>query len=283
MDEYPEMSVQNRVVTNIRPPKGWAALDLREIWAYRELLYFLVWRDVKVRYKQTAIGAAWVILQPFMTMVVFSVLFGRLMNVPTGGVPYPVFAYTALLPWTLFAGGVTRSSNSLVYDANLVSKVYFPRVILPFAAVLSSLVDFGFAFLILLGMMAYYGIIPGAAILTLPLFLALALITALAAGLWLSASNVKYRDIAYVIPFLLQFWLFLTPVAYPSTIIPERWLPLYGLNPIAGVVEGFRWALLGQQNLPWSLMLLSALTILALFITGLFYFRRMEFEFADVV
>jgi lipopolysaccharide transport system permease protein len=283
MDEYSEMTVQNRVVTNIRPPKGWAALDLREIWAYRELLYFLVWRDVKVRYKQTAIGAAWAILQPFLTMVVFSVIFGKLMNVQSGGAPYPVFAYVALLSWTFFAGAVSRSSSSLVYDANMVSKVYFPRVILPLASVLSNLVDFGFAFLILLGMMIFYGIVPGAIAFTLPIFLILALLTALAVGLWLSALNVKYRDIGYAIPFLIQFWFFLTPVAYSSTIISERWRALYGLNPMAGVVEGFRWALLGQPNPSWGMMLVSCLVILALITGGLVYFRRMEFGFADVV
>ncbi|HLO17970.1 MAG TPA: ABC transporter permease [Anaerolineales bacterium] len=272
-----------RPVTNIRPPKGLAALDLHELWAYRELLYFLVWRDVKVRYKQTAIGVAWVVLQPFLTMVVFSIVFGKLMHVPSGETPYPVFAFVALLPWTFFAGAISRSGNSLIYDANLVSKVYFPRVILPLAAVLSNLVDFGVAFIILIGMMLILGVIPGVWIFTLPLFLLLALITALAIGLWLSALNVKYRDIGYVIPFLIQLWLFLTPVAYPITIIPDRWRLLYSLNPMVGVVEGFRWAVLGQQNLSWNLMLVSILLILALFIGGLSYFRRMEFEFADVV
>jgi lipopolysaccharide transport system permease protein len=276
-------TMTKRPVTNIRPPKGLAALDLHELWAYRELLYFLVWRDVKVRYKQTAIGVAWVVLQPFLTMVVFSIVFGKLMHVPSGERPYPVFAFVALLPWTFFAGAISRSGNSLIYDANLVSKVYFPRVILPLAAVLSNLVDFGVAFIILIGMMLILGVIPGVWIFTLPLFLLLALITALAIGLWLSALNVKYRDISYVIPFLIQLWLFLTPVAYPITIIPDRWRLLYSLNPMVGVVEGFRWALLGQQNLSWNLMLVSILLILALFIGGLLYFRRMEFEFADVV
>ncbi|HLO28389.1 MAG TPA: ABC transporter permease [Anaerolineales bacterium] len=276
-------TMTKRPVTNIRPPKGLAALDLHELWAYRELLYFLVWRDVKVRYKQTAIGVAWVVLQPFLTMVVFSIVFGKLMHVPSGETPYPVFAFVALLPWTFFAGAISRSGNSLIYDANLVSKVYFPRVILPLAAVLSNLVDFGVAFIILIGMMLILGVIPGVWIFTLPLFLLLALITALAIGLWLSALNVKYRDIGYVIPFLIQLWLFLTPVAYPITIIPDRWRLLYSLNPMVGVVEGFRWAVLGQQNLSWNLMLVSILLILALFIGGLSYFRRMEFEFADVV
>jgi len=276
-------SLTNRPATKIRPPKGFAALDFRELWEYRELLYFLVWRDVKVRYKQTVIGVAWVVLQPFLTMIVFSIVFGQLIHVPTGETPYPVFAYVALLPWTFFAGAISRSGNSLVYDANLISKVYFPRVIIPLAAVLSNLVDFGVSFIVLIGMMLIVGVIPGALTLTLPLFLLLALLTALAFGLWLSALNVKYRDINYVIPFLIQVWLFLTPVAYPTTFVPERWRLLYSLNPMVGVVEGFRWALLGQQNLSWDLMLFSVLLVLALFVGGLFYFRRMEFEFADVV
>jgi lipopolysaccharide transport system permease protein len=267
----------------IEPPRRWEALDLREFWKYRELLYFLTWRDVKVRYKQTVIGAAWAILQPFLTMVVFSVIFGGLIHVPSDGIPYPIFSYAALLPWTFFAGALSRSGNSLVYDANLVSKVYFPRMILPFAAVLSLLVDFAVAFVILLGMMLFYGIIPGATVITLPLFLLLAFMAALGIGLWLSALNVKYRDIAYTIPFLGQFWLLVTPVAYPSTIIPEHWRFLYSLNPMVAVVEGFRWALLGQQNVQGEFIFLSTMVVLTLFIGGLFYFRRMEAEFADVV
>jgi len=267
----------------IEPPRRWEALELGEFWRYRELLYFLTWRDVKVRYKQTAIGAAWAILQPFLTMVVFSVIFGGLMQVPSDGVPYPVFSYAALLPWNFFAGALNRSGNSLVYDANLISKVYFPRLILPLSAVLSLILDFGVAFVVLLVMMLFYGIVPGIAVVTLPLFLLLAFMTALACGIWLSAVNVKYRDVAYAIPFLTQFWLFVTPVAYPSTIIPERWRLLYSLNPMAGVVEGFRWALLGQQNLSWDLLLVSIIVVTTLLISGLFYFRRTEHEFADVV
>jgi len=267
----------------IDPPRGWQALDLREIWQYRELLYFLAWRDVKVRYKQTLIGAAWAIIQPFLIMVVFSLIFGEFIQLPTNGVPYPVFTFAALLPWTFFSGALARASSSLVYDANLISKVYFPRIILPFAAVLSMLVDFCISFIILIGMMLFYGIVPNAAILTLPLFLALALITALGFGVWLSALHVKYRDVGYGIPFLIQFWLFLTPVAYPRTIITERWQLIYSLNPMTGVVEGFRWALLGQQFFPGSFLYLSILVVVALFIGGLFYFRRMEYEFADVV
>ncbi len=283
LTDISKSTITNRPVTNIRPPEGLAALDLHELWDYRELLYFLVWRDVKVRYKQTTLGVAWAVLQPFLTMVVFSIVFGRLILVPTGGIPYPVFAYIALLPWTFFAGAVSRSGNSLVYDANLISKVYFPRVIVPIAAILSNLVDFGIAFTILIGMMLILGVVPGASILTLPLFLLLALMTALGVGLWLSALNVKYRDINYVIPFLIQIWLFLTPVAYPITIISERWRLLYSLNPMVAVVEGFRWAMLGQQTLSWPLMLLSVFVTLALLVGGVFYFRRMEFEFADVV
>ena len=266
----------------IEAPRRWEALDLRELWRYRELLYFLAWRDVKVRYKQTAIGAAWAILQPFLTMVVFSIIFGELLEVPSDGVPYPVFAYAALLPWNFFAGALTRSGNSLIADTNLISKVYFPRLILPLSAVMSLILDFAVAFVILLLMMLFYHIVPGVAVVTLPLFLLLALMTALACGVWLSAVNIKYRDVAYVIPFLTQFWLFITPVAYPSTIIPEPWRVFYGLNPMAGVVEGFRWALLGKQQLSWDLVLISFLVVIPLLVGGLFYFRRMEHEFADV-
>jgi lipopolysaccharide transport system permease protein len=269
--------------TIIEPPRGWRSLDLRELWYYRELLYFLAWRDVKVRYKQTAIGVTWVILQPVLTMIVFSVIFGRLLGTPTDGIPYAVFAYTALLPWNFFSGALNRSGNSLIYDANLISKVYFPRLILPFAAVLSLLVDFAIAFIVLIVMMIFFGIAPGIRILTLPLFLLLAFLTALGIGLWLCALNVKYRDFMYVIPFLVQFWLFVTPVAYSSTIIPERWQLFYSLNPMVGVVEGFRWALLGQQNLSWSSMFFSFMVVLVLFGGGVLYFRRMEVDFADVV
>ena len=275
--------IKNRPVTIVIPPKGWSALNLGELWHYRELLYFLIWRDVKVRYKQTAIGAAWAILQPFLTMVIFSVIFGELVRVPSDGVPYPVFSFAALLPWTFFATALNRSSASLIYDANLISKVYFPRLIVPVAAVLAPLVDFAIAFTILLGMMLFYGIVPGTVALTLPLFLGLALLTALGLGFWLSALNVKYRDIGYVIPFLIQAWLFVTPVVYPSTIIPERWRLLYGLNPMAGVVEGFRWALLDTESTPGVLIIVSTIVVVVLFVAGLFYFRRMENEFADVV
>lgn len=270
-------------VVKIRPPRRSALIDFPELWEYRELLYFLIWRDIKVRYKQTAIGVAWVVLQPVLTMVIFSIIFGKLLHVPSGDTPYPVFTYTAILPWTFFAGAISRSGNSLVYDANLVSKVYFPRLLLPLAGVLANLVDFGVAFMILIGMMLILGVLPGAELFTLPLFLLLAMAAALAVGLWLSALNVKFRDINYVIPFLVQVWLFLTPVAYSIRLVPDRWRLLYSLNPMVAVVEGFRWALLGQQNLTWNETLVSILPVLVLFAGGLFYFRTFENEFADVV
>jgi len=269
-------------VVIIRPSRGWVSLNLRDLWEYRELLYFLIWRDVKVRYKQTVLGAAWAILQPFLTMVVFSVFFGRLAKVPSDGIPYPVFAYTALLPWQLFAHALTESGNSLVANQQLLKKVYFPRLVIPISAVLAGLLDFSIAFVVLIGMMFYYRIVPTAVAFTLPLFLLLAIATALGVGLWLSALNVQYRDVRYTIPFLTQFWLFATPVAYSSSLVPEWIRPLYGLNPMAGVVEGFRWALLGKGGVG-PLMIVSALAVTLLLLGGLVYFRRMEKTFADVV
>src|SRR5580693_9420691 len=260
----------------LRPSTGFLRLHLRDLWEYRELLYFLVWRDIKVRYKQTALGAAWAILQPVMTMLVFSVFFGRLAKVPSDGVPYPVFAYCALLPWQLFAFALTESSNSLVASQNLITKVYFPRLIIPIASVLAGLVDFAIAFVILLVMMLYYGIVPTAAVALLPLFLLLAVATALSVGLWLSALNVKYRDVRYTIPFLTQFWMFATPVAYSSSLVPERWRAIYGLNPMAGVVEGFRWILLGKAQGPGPLLTVSIAAVLALLVFFLLYSRPTE-------
>ncbi|MGB3903432.1 MAG: ABC transporter permease [Anaerolineae bacterium] len=268
--------------TVIQPSRGWVALNLRDLWAYRELLYFLVWRDIKVRYKQTVLGAAWAVLQPFFTMVVFSIFFGGLAKVPSDGIPYPIFAYCALVPWSYFAGSLERAGNSLVGSSHLITKVYFPRLAIPISAVLAGLVDFAIAFVVLLGMMFYYGFTPTAAVLTLPLFLLLAVLTALGVGLWLSALNVQYRDVRYTIPFLTQVWLFLTPIAYPSSLVPEQWRALYGLNPMAGVVEGFRWALLGKDP-PGRLMAVSIVVVVLLLIGGLYYFRRMEKTFADVV
>ena len=270
-------------VLEIRPPQGWSSLGLRELWEYRELLYFLVWRDVKVRYKQTALGAAWAVIQPVFMMAAFSLFFGKLGGIPSDGVPYPVFTFCALLPWQLFAHALTESSNSLVGNQNLLTKVYFPRLVVPISAVLGGLVDFAIAFVILLGMMAYFGIVPGVAILTLPFFILLAVMTALGVGLWLSALNVQYRDVRYTIGFLIQFWLFATPVAYPSSLIPEGWRALYGLNPMAGVVEGFRWALLGKAAAPGPLLAVSVGVVVLIFVSGLYYFRRMEETFADLI
>jgi lipopolysaccharide transport system permease protein len=270
-------------ITRIRPPDTWLRLRLGELWAYRELLYFLVWRDVKIRYKQTALGAAWAIIQPFLTMVVFSLFFGRLAKVPSDGIPYPIFSYAALAPWTFFSSGLLQSSNSLVGSANLIKKVYFPRLAIPVATVLSGVVDFGLSFAVLLVMMLYYGLLPTAQAIWLPLFFLLALVAALGTGLWLSALNVQYRDVRYVVPFLAQIWLFATPVAYPSSLLHEPWRTLYGLNPMAGVVEGFRWSLLGTGAAPWPMLWMSALTATLLLVSGAVYFGRMEKLFADVV
>ncbi len=274
---------ENLPTFSIEPPTGWSSIGLRELWEYRELLYFLIWRDVKVRYKQTALGAAWAVIQPFFMMVVFSLFFGKLAGIPSDGIPYPVFAFCALLPWQLFAHALTESSNSLVANERLITKVYFPRLVVPLAAVLGGLVDFAIAFVILLAMMIYFGIVPGWQVVTLPAFILLAVMTALAVGLWLSALNVKYRDVRYTMNFLIQFWLFATPVAYPSSLIPEQWRWLYGLNPMAGVVEGFRWALLGKTDPPGALLGVSIAVVILLLVGGLYYFRKMEQEFADVV
>ncbi len=271
-------------ITYLRPPRGWTALNLRDLWQYRELIYFLTWRDLKVRYKQTLLGASWAILKPFLTMVVFSIFFGGLARVPSDGVPYPIFAYTALLPWELFNNALQVASRSLVGNAHMITKVYFPRIILPLSSTLSGIVDFGIAFVILIGMMAYYGFAPTPTVWTLPLFLLLALVTALGVGLWLSALNVLYRDIGYITPFLTQFWLFITPIAYPASLVPEQWRLLYAVNPMTGVVEGFRWALLGtQQSAPLGMLAISVAISLLVLVSGLFYFRRMERFFADMV
>jgi lipopolysaccharide transport system permease protein len=270
-------------ITAIRPSHGWRAIDLRELWAYRELLYFLVWRDIKVRYKQTALGASWAVIQPFFTMIIFSLFFGRLAGVPSDDLPYPIFSFAALVPWTFFANGLTMSANSLVGSQELIRKVYFPRLTIPTATVLAGVIDFGIAFAVLLLMMAWYGIVPGfGMILVLPLLL-LALVTALGVGLWLAALNVQYRDVKYVIPFLTQLWLFGTPIAYPSSLLSEPWRTLYAINPMVGVVEGFRWALLGTETAPGPIIAVSSLTALLLLVGGAFYFRRLERTFADVV
>ena len=267
----------------IGPSRAWVALRLGEIWAYRELLYSLVWREIKVRYKQTALGMGWAILQPFLTMVVFSIFFGRLAGIPSDGVPYPVFAFAALVPWQLFAFSLTESSNSVVANQRVITKVYFPRLLMPIAPIGVGLVDFAVAFSVLIALMAFYGVSPNLAMLTVPLWALLAVMTALAVALWLSALNVRYRDVRHTVPFLTQLWLFATPVAYPTSIVPEAWRPFYALNPMVGVVDGFRWALLGSTGPPQLTALISVATVLALLVGGLFYFRRMERTFADVV
>ncbi len=267
----------------IRPAKGWSALDLAELWRYRELIYFLCWRDIKVRYTQTALGIAWAVIQPVFTMVIFSVFFGRLAGIPSDGLPYPIFAYCALLPWQLFAYSLTEASNSVVANQHLITKVYFPRLVIPVSAVLASLVDFVIAFAVLIGMIWYYHIIPTQAVWMLPLFVLLAVSLALGMGLWLSALNVRYRDVRYALPFLAQAWLFATPIAYPSSLVPEQWRAFYGLNPMAGVVEGFRWALLGTAGTSGALLTVSVFATFAILLSGLYYFRRMERTFADTV
>ena len=271
-------------LTVIQPSRGWAWIDLRELWRYRELVYFLVWRDVKVRYKQTLLGAAWAILRPFLSMVIFTVVFAGLANLDTDGAPPPVFYFSGLLPWMLFQDGVVKAGNSLVAGSSLITKVYFPRIAIPLASVLAGVVDFALAFIVLVGMMIYYGVRPTDAIWTLPLFLLLALVTSLGVGLWLSALNVQYRDVGYVTPFLLQAWMFASPVVYSATLIPEGWARIaFGLNPMAGVVQGFRWAILGVGEPPSELIILSVLVAIFLLISGMLYFKRMERTFADVV
>lgn len=277
------MTPENVPVIRIESSTGWTSLKLHELWEYRELLYFLTWRDIKVRYKQTVLGAAWAIIQPFFTMVVFSIFFGSLAKVPSDGIPYPIFSYTALVPWTFFANGLNQATNSMVTHANLIKKVYFPRLAVPIARVLAGLVDFLLAFIMLLGIMLVYGIVPTVNALWLPLFVLLALVTSLGVGLWLSAMNVQFRDVGYTVPFITQFWLFVTPIAYPSSLLPEPWRTLYGINPMAGVVEGFRWALLDTETAPGPIIFVSSAVALTLLISGAFYFRRMEKTFADVV
>ena len=267
----------------IEPSRSLLSLDLQAIWEYRELLYFLIWRDLKVRYKQTAIGIGWVIIQPLATMVIFTAIFGKFAKVPSDGLPYPIFVYSALLPWNLFAHALNRGSGSVAGNANLVSKIYFPRLLLPLAGVLSPLVDFAVAFLILIAMMFWFGTVPGWGIFALPGFMFLAVLTALTVGLWLSAINVRYRDVGHAIPFLTQIWMFVSPVAYSVSVVPEQWRLLYSLNPMAGVIEGFRWALLGKQSPDFVVIAVSAVMLFALMLPGLVYFRYTERTFADII
>jgi lipopolysaccharide transport system permease protein len=275
---------QEEYFLRLEPSRGWVSLRLKDLLDYRELLYFFVWRDIRVRYKQTALGAAWAIIQPLMTMMVFTLAFGKLAKIPSDGNPYPLFVYSALVPWTFFSQGLTQSADSLVGGGNLIKKVYFPRLAIPLSAVSAGLVDLAITFTVLLGMMAWYRVPPTIHILWLPALVLLAFVTALGAGLWLSALNVKFRDVKYTLPFLIQFWLFATPIAYPSSLISPTWRPLYGLNPMAGVVEGFRWALLGKTNTaPGPMILVSAAVAVLVLVAGAFYFRRMEKSFADIL
>ncbi len=275
--------VQSHPTSCIEPSKGWAAPKLGELWHYRELLYFLAWRDIKVRYKQTILGAGWAVVQPLATMAIFTLIFGRLAKMPSDGLPYSVFAFTALLPWNYFSQALTRSSTSLVGNSGLISKVYFPRLIVPLSAVIAPLVDFAVAFLALVCLMIWFSIAPTWHWLLLPLFLSFAAMSALAVGLWLAALNVRYRDVGHTIPFLIQFWMFASPVAYPVSLVPERWQLLYSLNPMAGVIEGFRWCLLGNGTLDLKVLAVSAITVATLGWGGVLFFKHMEKTFADVV
>jgi lipopolysaccharide transport system permease protein len=269
--------------TVIEPTRGWVSLRIWELWKYRELLYFITWRDVKVRYTQAVLGVGWALIQPLMTMMIFSVIFGHLAKLPSEGIPYPIFSYAALLPWQLFSSALTRTSSSLIGNAHLLTKVYFPRLIIPVSAIGAGLVDFGISFVVLLGLMFYYAIVPTWTILWLPLLVVFVLLTGLGVGLWLSALNVQYRDVQHMIPFLVQVWMFASPVAYSAELIPKGiWRVLYGLNPMAGVIQGFRWALLNGDP-PGELMLLSVVIVMILLVTGLFFFKRMERTFADIV
>ncbi|MEO8433477.1 MAG: ABC transporter permease [Pyrinomonadaceae bacterium] len=271
-------------VVVIQPGSAWSALNLRELWAYRELLFFLTWRDVKVRYKQTALGVAWAIMQPLFTMLIFSLLFGRLagMNTKTGGIPYPVFAYAGLLPWTFFANAVTTSGNSLVGSANLITKVYFPRMIIPGASVAAGLVDFSIAFVLLIGLMFYYKVALTWNLLLFPVLVLLTSLLALGVGMWLSALNVKYRDIRFALPFLVQLWMFASPVFYPSNLLPEKWRVVFQFNPLVGIIDGYRSSLFGQP-IDWTALALSALLTTLMLVYAAYSFRRMEKTFADIV
>jgi homopolymeric O-antigen transport system permease protein len=270
-------------VTVIEPVRGWVRVQVRELWEYRELLFFLAARDIKVRYRQTALGVAWAVLQPFSTMVVFSVFFGRLGAIPSDGLPYPLFSFAGLVPWSFFAYGLTETSNSVVGSQQLITKVYFPRLAIPLATILAGVVDFAIALVILLVMMLSYGIAPTIRVVWIVPLMLLVVVSALGVGLWLSALNVKYRDVRYALPFLSQLWLFATPIAYPSSLLNPTWRPVYALNPMVGVIEGFRWALLGTRTAPGPMLLASALAAIALLIGGAIYFRRMEATFADII
>jgi lipopolysaccharide transport system permease protein len=274
---------KTRPMVRIQQTSGWTSLKLKDIWEYRELLAIFVWRDLKVRYRQTVIGALWAIVQPLLTMVIFSIFFGRLAGVPSDNIPYPIFSYAALVPWTFFANSILLGSNSLIMHSEMIKKIYFPRLTMPLAAMLAGLVDFMLAFIILLGMMLYYGFMPTINIIWFPFFVLLAMMTSLGVSLWFSALNVQFRDVRYIVPFIMQAWLFATPVAYPSSLLSQPWHTLYGLNPMVGVVEGFRWALLGTNTAPGPVFFVSFLVAFLIFISGLYYFRKAEKIFADVI
>jgi homopolymeric O-antigen transport system permease protein len=270
------------ITRRLQPSQGWSSRTVSDIWAYRELLYFFIWRDIKVRYKQTLLGAGWAIIQPLMTMVVFTIFFGHLARVPSDGLPYPVFSLMALVPWTYFAAALAGCSTSLSGYQHIISKVYFPRLIIPIGAVIAPLVDFAIGFVILIGFMAWYRITPGPSIIWLPALVLLALATAASVGVWLAALNVRYRDVRYVVPFVVQLWMFATPVAYPASLVPSRWRAVFGLNPMAGVIEGFRWALAGGPP-PGVITVVSAAVVVVLIAGGAIYFHRLEGTFADVI
>jgi lipopolysaccharide transport system permease protein len=267
----------------IGPATRWWVLPFGELWEFRELIYFFIWRDIKIRYKQTAIGAAWAVLQPLLTMLIFSLFFGRLAHIPSEGLPYPIFYYSALLPWMYFAASLQNATNAIVENQRIITKVYFPRLALPLASVLSGLVDFAVSFVMFAILMIYYGIRPTIAVVWFPAFILLAVLTALGVGLWLSALNALYRDVRYVLPFLVQFWLFASPVAYPASLVPEKWRWLYGLNPMTGVIEGVRWSLTGSPSPPGRLVLVSSAAVVVLLMTGVAYFQKVEATVADIV
>jgi lipopolysaccharide transport system permease protein len=271
------------VIIRIRPSKGWVGLGLRDLWAYRELLYFLTWRDIKVRYKQTVLGASWAIIQPLFTMLLFTLFFGKLAQLPSDGIPYPIFAYAGLLPWTFFSNAVTNSGNSLVGSSNLITKVYFPRMIIPGAAVGAGLVDFAIAFVVLVGLMIYYGVALTTKLLALPFLLVLTTLLALGVGMWTSALNVRYRDIRYALPFVIQLWMFASPIIYPASLMPQKWRWVLRLNPLTGIIEGYRSSLLGRTPFDWPSLGISTMITLAILVYSAYSFRRMEKTFADIV
>lgn len=281
--DQPGAQASDVPIFHVRPSVGWVGIDFRELWKYRELVYFMVWRDIKVRYKQAALGAAWAIIQPLMTMILFSIVFGRLGGISSGGVPYPLFAFAGLVLWMFYSNGMIQSANSLVASANVITKVYFPRLVVPIASVLSGIIDFSLGFVMLLGMLAWYRVVPGWTMLWAPAFVLIAVVAALGVGFWLSAMNVQFRDVRHAVPFIAQFWMFASPVVFPSSLLHEPWRTLFGINPMAGAIEGFRWALFAKEPPPTLEIAISAVAALALLVSGAYYFRRMERTFGETV